>query len=145
MENFPASCRLEIIEVPGYMLQEEPGTRKRALDLMKRPEFLGWNHVALDVTDQVQGMDVDLAGSGTLLGFMKALNATSWKTFQRTLRVAVEPQQQLIGNEVYELGFLYDADGCLVELLHKQSELTQRIDSGWEEWDGTGFVGGKAS
>mmetsp|Transcript_14033 Transcript_14033/g.18290 ORF Transcript_14033/g.18290 Transcript_14033/m.18290 type:complete len:130 (+) Transcript_14033:618-1007(+) len=127
------------------MLQEEPGTRKRALDLMKRPEFLGWNHVALDVTDQVVSMNEQDPNNGTLYGYMQLLNATSWDTFGRTLPVALEPQQKMIGNEVYELGFLYDADGCLIELLHKQAELSQQINSGWEPWDGTGFVGGLPS
>ncbi len=71
----------------------------------------------------------------------ETLNSTSWDRFGKTLNIALEPQQQLIGNEVYELGFIYDADGCLVEFLHKQTELSQKIDSGWEPWDGTGFVG----
>mmetsp|Transcript_3637 Transcript_3637/g.7583 ORF Transcript_3637/g.7583 Transcript_3637/m.7583 type:complete len:261 (-) Transcript_3637:418-1200(-) len=145
------SSRLEVIEVPGYMLQEEPGMRKRALDLMKRPELLGFNHLALDVTDQVKcgnstsNTTTGTFADGTLLGYMKDLNATSWQRFNRTLRVALQPKQQLIGNEVYELGFIYDADGCLVEFLHKQSQLSQDIDSGWDPWDGSGFVGGISS
>ncbi len=51
------------------------------------------------------------------------------------------PKQQIIGRQVYELAFLYDADGCLIELLHLQNELPQQLDSGWDPWDGTGFVG----
>ncbi|KAL7566475.1 hypothetical protein ACA910_000949 [Epithemia clementina (nom. ined.)] len=142
-------CFLELIEVPSFMLQEEPGTRKLALDLAKRPELLGWNHMALDVTEQVVKQRSNNNNNGrnnaTLSKYMEQLNATSLERFGKTLRVALEPQQKLIGNEVYELAFLYDADGCLIELLHKQAELAQSIDPGWEPLGDLTIVGGNAS
>ena len=140
-------CFLELIEVPSYMLQEEPGTRRRAMDLAKRPELLGWNHLALDVTQSIRNMQPETTSTtqqqrnGTLSMFLEQLNATSFQQFGKTLRVALEPKQQLIGNEVYELAFLYDADGCLIELLHKQTELKQTIDSGWMPRDDLDFLG----
>ena len=125
------------------MLQEEPGMRKRALDLGQRPDLLGWNHMALDLTNQIATMarepnttsfdnPSNISASGTLAMYLEQLNAASLQRFGKSLRIALQPKQQLIGNEVFELAFLYDADGCLIELLHKQTELTQSIDSGWE-------------
>jgi hypothetical protein len=37
--------------------------------------------------------------------------------------------------------FIYDADGALLELIRKQQDLIQEVASGWEPWDGEGFVG----
>lgn len=128
--------RLELIEVPGYVLQEEPGTRAKVMDLMQRPEILGYNHVALDVTQQIKH---DRFSS--LNEWLDQLNRTSMERFQRSLRIALTPRQQIIGRGIYELAFLYDADGSLVELLHKQGERSQELESGWKPWDGEGFVG----
>jgi hypothetical protein len=128
------SCRLELIEVPEYMLQEPPGKQRRAVDLMQQPQLLGHNHMALDVTRQIE-----FRGSANLTTWLTALNQTSIAQWKRALRVALAPQQQMIGQEVYELAFLYDADGALVELLHKQAVLEQTVDSGWEPWNGTYF------
>jgi catechol 2,3-dioxygenase-like lactoylglutathione lyase family enzyme len=129
-------ARLELIEVPSYVLNERPNTQHRALDLMQRQDFLGYNHVALDVTRQIQYTTLP-----DLSSWIARLNETSIERFRKSLRVALEPQQQIIGTGVYELAFLFDTDGCLVELLHHQSELSQTIESGWEAWTGQGFVG----
>jgi catechol 2,3-dioxygenase-like lactoylglutathione lyase family enzyme len=162
--------RLELLEVPAYML---PSPGVRAPNLMDQPTALGYNHVALDVTFQIQQMQVmqqehdekeldsttrnttastSSASTSTttsstvnvsLADWMSRLNTTSVELFGKTLRVALEPQQQIIGRNVYELAFLFDADGCLVELLNLQSvlPLTVNVQSGWEPWDGTGFIG----
>jgi catechol 2,3-dioxygenase-like lactoylglutathione lyase family enzyme len=128
--------RLELIEVPTYMLNEPEGMKRRAFDLIQRQELLGQNHLALNVTPSMQSM-----GFESLAEWIDSLNQRSLATFGKTLRIAVEPRQQLIGREVYELAFLYDADGALVELLHKQKDLRQEISSGWEPWDGQDFIG----
>jgi len=49
----------------------------------------------------------------------------------------LEPEQFMVGNIVYERAFIYDADGALIELLYKATELPQQIDpmSGWELYD----------
>ena len=72
---------------------------------------------------------------------MDELNHKSVRMFGKILRVALLPRQQIIGRCVYELAFLYYADGCLVELLNQQSELAQNVESGWEPWSGEGFIG----
>ena len=64
---------------------------------------------------------------------LEKLNQQSVTTFGKSLRIALEPQQHIVGQNVYELGFLYDADGALLELLNYQSALSQSLLSGgWE-------------
>ena len=133
-----ATARLEIIEVPAFILQEPPGMRRRAPDLMENAQELGYNHMALDVTAQIQNDDSSLPN---LDAWIQQLDQRSLERFGRRLRVAVPPRQQLIGQSVYELAFIYDADGSLVEFLHKQGQVSQDIESGWDPWDGQGFVG----
>jgi catechol 2,3-dioxygenase-like lactoylglutathione lyase family enzyme len=130
-----SNSRLELIEVPSYMLNEPEGMKRRAFDLAQRQEYLGYNHLALDVSAAIQQK-----GLSNLTEWLDVLNEKSLEIFDKTLNVALQPQQRLIGSSVYELAFLYDADGALVELLHKQKDLEQQIDSGWEPWDGKGFV-----
>ncbi|GKY96814.1 hypothetical protein MPSEU_000640600 [Mayamaea pseudoterrestris] len=125
--------RLELIEIPSHILNERLGQRRRALDLMERQDLLGYNHVALDVTNQI-------VGNQTLAIWIDNLNKVSLERFGKSLRVALEPKQQMIGDAVFELAFLSDADGCLVELLRYQADLPQVVNSGWEPWDGQ-FVG----
>lgn len=99
--------------------------------------------MALDVTAQVHALDDGNETVSDLTSWIHHLNTTSIKQSGRMLRVALYPRQQMIGQNIYELAFLYDADGSLVELLFKQNELLQTIQSGWDyRWDGTGsFVG----
>jgi hypothetical protein len=103
---------------------------------MEQAEELGYNHLALDVTGQIKS-----AALGNLTAWMDQLNQTSVDRFGRGLRIAVPPRQQVMGKNVFELSFIYDADGCLLEFLHKQSELSQPLQSGWEPWDGEDFQG----
>lgn len=129
------SSRIEVIEVPSHLLNEPEGMKRRAMNLMERQELLGWNHLALDVTDSLREK-----GFTQLSELMQDLNATSVEQFGRGLRVALEPRQQIIGKHVYELAFLFDADGALIEFVHKQSDVEQEVASGWEAWNGKGFV-----
>lgn len=130
---------LELIEVPAYLLNEDVGvSTKRAPDLMNRQDILGYNHVALDVTKIINSRP-DMYSS--LSDWIVDLNRSSIDTFGKTIRMALSPRQQMIGQYVFELAFILDADGCLVELLNKKGEVKQSIDSGWEPWDGSGFQG----
>lgn len=49
-----SNSRLELIEVPSYLLDEPEGMKRRALNLVERQELLGWNHLALDVTEPLR-------------------------------------------------------------------------------------------
>lgn len=133
------SCRqrIELIEVPNFMLNEEVGvTIKRAPDLMNRRDILGYNHVALDVSKIIKSCPNRYT---SLSDWITELNRTSIDSFGKTIRMVLPPRQQLIGQYIFELAFILDADGCLIELLHEKRKLMQAMDSGWEPWDGIGF------
>lgn len=154
--------RIELIEVPSYMLNEPEGTIKRALDLTKREELLGLNHFCLDVTNcipkptnngdesLISNIDAETTttsedGSSScslynLQEWMDDLNKLSISTFGKSMRVALQPTKRIIGRDVYEMAFIYDADGTLVELLNWSGRLEQEVGSGWEPWNGEGFV-----
>jgi hypothetical protein len=134
-QNGSSNSRLELIEVPSYMLNEPEGMKRRALDLMQRQDCLGYNHLALDVSASIQKK-----GFSSLSEWLDTLNEKSVEMFGKSLRIALEPKKQLIGSGIYEIAFLYDADGALVELLRKKGDLPQEIDSGWEPWDAQDFV-----
>jgi len=115
--------RMELIEVPPYMMEDKPP--QKALDLIPRPTWLGWNHMSLDVTPAMK--------NGTMLqDWMNDLNQTSFQNFGKTIRLAVPPKQTIAGNKVYEMAMIYDADGSLIELVRLQAVLEQTVDSGWE-------------
>lgn len=131
------------------MLNEPEGMQKRAINLSKREELLGLNHFALDVTNNIPRPNNDDGASadGTacalyqLQEWLDDLNALSIDKFGKSLRVALSPTKRIIGRDVYEMAFLYDADGALVELLNHSGRLKQEMTmDGWEPWDGQGFV-----
>lgn len=140
--------RIELIEVPDHVLNEPEGKVRRAVDLTRREDLLGLNHVALDVTGCIPRPSDDggAAADGTacalyqLREWMDDLNDLSVETFGRTVRVALEPTKRIVGREVYEMAFVYDADGTLLELLNHSGTLGQEVESGWTPWDGRGFV-----
>ncbi len=131
--------RLELIEVPGYLLQEPEGMRRQAINLFQNPTMLGWNHMALDATNFIHALGEHNNNNASLSMWLQALNTTSLQRFGKSLRIAMEPRQQIIGQGVYELAFLYDPDGCLVEILAKINDLPQSVSSGWEPWNGKDF------
>ena len=102
-----ARTRLELIEVPPA-LEAAP-----AADGLG-PTHVGWNHVALDVSD---------APDASLAAFLRRLNADSERLFRKSVRLAAPPRQQLVGGAVYELAFVSDPDGALVELVRLQRVL----------------------
>ncbi len=134
-----AASRLEVIEIPPHILEEEEGTTNRALDLLQNEHLLGLNHYALDVTPYILSLNKDEYYG--LDQFLEDINEKSKQMFGKTLRVAMDPKQQVIGDQVFELCFLYDADGCAMELVRYIKDLDQSVQSGWEPWDGSGFVG----
>jgi catechol 2,3-dioxygenase-like lactoylglutathione lyase family enzyme len=119
--------RLELLEIPSHLAPTT--TPPLPLDTNR----VGYHHVALNVTAQVRALDDNLQS------YLDHLNATSRQRFNKTIRLAVPPRQQIIGGQVYELAFVYDPNDCLVELLHEQSRLAQPVADGWEPWSGQGF------
>jgi len=164
--------RIELIEVPSYMLNEPEGMKRRALDLTKREELLGLNHFCLDVTNCISKRTTATTTNGgddslisnindvttktisdssssssssscslyNLQEWLDDMNQLSISTFGKSLRIALQPTKRIIGRDVYEMAFIYDADGTLVELLNWSGRLGQEVSSGWEPWNGEGFV-----
>ena len=137
-----SNSRIELIEVPPWILNEPEGMKRRAFDLFANQEYLGQNHLALDVTSSIDEnkrmLELSPRNHTFLLSaWMDSLNEKSLLLFQKTLRVALEAEQFMVGNVVYERAFIYDADGALIELLYRAAELPQDIDplSGWERYD----------
>mmetsp|Transcript_8585 Transcript_8585/g.14284 ORF Transcript_8585/g.14284 Transcript_8585/m.14284 type:complete len:220 (+) Transcript_8585:106-765(+) len=121
-----SGVRIELIEIPSSMLNEPDGRRRRAIDLVQRPELLGLNHYAIDVTNSMNRKNMK-----QLEQWVEHLNKKSKDTFGKTLRVAVEPFEQMIGQNLYQLAFIYDADGAIIELIYLQRKFTQKMISGW--------------
>jgi len=136
--------RIELIEVPSHLLNEPEGMKRRALDLFQHQEYLGMNHFALDVTNSIRNSNLtdvttnDDNNNNLILSiWMKSLNERSLKLFHKNINVALEAEQFMVGNIIYERAMVYDADGSLVELLRKATKLSQQIDpmSGWDQYN----------
>jgi catechol 2,3-dioxygenase-like lactoylglutathione lyase family enzyme len=147
--NEARSFKIELLEVPSYMLEEPEGMKRRAIDLTKRVELLGLNHLALDVTNCIPrsgGEDAAESSDGNtcqlyqLQEWMDDLNSLSVEKFGKSLRVALTPSKRIVGREVYEMAFIFDADGTLVELMNHSGRLKQDVADGWVPWDGRGFI-----
>lgn len=96
----------------------------RAPDLLADPAALGLNHLAVDVTGVSTAVD-------SLRDFLRCLNDDSERLFQRSVKLVLPPYQQMIGQDVFELAFIHDADGALLELLRFQTRLPTEMDPDW--------------
>ena len=112
------AARLELVEVPDYV---DAG---RAADGLAA-NHVGLNHVALDVSHLCDDLG----------DFLRRLNDDSERLFEKSLGLALPPRQQIIGQEVYELAFVRDADGVLVELLRRQATLDAPMEPDWQHGD----------
>jgi catechol 2,3-dioxygenase-like lactoylglutathione lyase family enzyme len=92
--------RIELMQVP----EPEP-----AADAFADEHYTGYYHLSFDLTDVTsslpawldelrQRFGADAPGGGTL-------------------KVLLEPQQQMIGDRIYEVAFLADADGLPLEFI----------------------------
>jgi len=91
--------RIELMQVP------EP---RPALDAFADEHYTGYYHLSFDLTDRAESLPVWLA--------------TLRQTVERaggSLSVLLEPQQQQIGDDVYEVAFLADTDGLPLEFIRR--------------------------
>ncbi|KAJ1447464.1 Glyoxalase/Bleomycin resistance protein/Dihydroxybiphenyl dioxygenase [Pelagophyceae sp. CCMP2097] len=109
--------RLELIEVPESM---DPPAKAR--DLLNDEVALGLNHIALDVTH---------CGVKTMDEYLTQLNLKSEKVFSKSVKLVVPPYQQIVGKHVFELAFVQDPDGALVELLNFENTLDFDMEPDW--------------
>ncbi|MEM7795510.1 MAG: VOC family protein [Cyanobacteria bacterium P01_C01_bin.118] len=91
--------RIELMQVP------EP---RPAADAFSDEHYTGYYHLSFDLTQR----------SKSLPAWLDQLrqNAVSQNT---ELTVLLEPQQQMIGANVYEVAFIADADGLPLEFLRR--------------------------
>ena len=146
-----SAARIELIEIPEEILYEgideeerKQMPRKRALDRMTNSAVLGWDHMCLDVTESIRTMSVDGDNdenpTGSLQGWIDALNSKSKSQFGKDLRVALEPRVKLFGREQHELAFIYDADGGLIELVNKLDGSESPVESSWDDEDDSRII-----
>ncbi|MEM8503410.1 MAG: VOC family protein [Cyanobacteria bacterium P01_D01_bin.1] len=91
--------RIELIQVP------EP---RPALDAFIDEHYTGYYHLSFDLTGQVESLP-DWLGS-----LRTQTQATGGQ-----LSILLEPQQQQIGDHVYEVAFIADTDGLPLEFIRR--------------------------
>lgn len=95
--------RIELIQIP----QPHP-----ALDTFEDEHYVGYYHLSFDITDE--------APLPSWLIAMKERFSEAQKTQPdqyQPLKVLLEPTQQQIGDRVYEVAFIADADGLPLEFI----------------------------
>jgi catechol 2,3-dioxygenase-like lactoylglutathione lyase family enzyme len=113
--------RLELIEVP---LALEPAPKARDLSAASSIAITGLNHFTLDISAAARD-------SGGMRAYLQQLNARSEAWFNKSIRLVVDPYQQIIAQNVYEMAFVSDPDGVLVELIAFNVTLPQEIEAAW--------------
>lgn len=103
--------RIELIQIP------EP---KPAPDAFADEHYVGYYHLSFDLTE----MTPDLAGWLTNLQERVALTAESQPEVLQPLKVLLEPTQQQIGDRIYEVAFIADADGLPLEFIRVLTKLS---------------------
>jgi catechol 2,3-dioxygenase-like lactoylglutathione lyase family enzyme len=91
--------RIELMQVP------EP---RPALDAFADEHYTGYYHLSFDLSEQVESLPL----------WLTDLRAQVASTGGQ-LHVLLEPQQQQIGDEVYEVAFLADTDGLPLEFIRR--------------------------
>ena len=96
--------RIELIEIP------EP---KPAADAFNDEHYVGYYHLSFDLTDLAPDLSSWLTD---LQEKMILANATN-SQLMPPLKVLLEPEQQMIGDCVYEVAFIADTDGLPLEFI----------------------------
>ena len=91
--------RIELMQVP------EP---RPAIDAFIDEHYTGYYHLSFDLTDAV----------ASLPDWLSTLR-NKFNEGGDCLRVLLEPQQQQIGDDIYEVAFLTDTDGLPLEFIRR--------------------------
>jgi catechol 2,3-dioxygenase-like lactoylglutathione lyase family enzyme len=91
--------RIELIQIP------EP---RPAADAFGDEHYVGYYHISFDVTARLGSMDLP-----TWLADL----STRFATANMALPVLLTPEQQMIGDRVYEVAFIADPDGLPLEFI----------------------------
>ena len=95
--------RIELIQIP----QPKP-----AADAFGDEHYVGYYHLSFDLTKTTTDLPSWLAA---LQASFAAASATNEQV--QPLTVLLPPEQQMIGDRVYEVAFIADADGLPLEFL----------------------------
>ena len=95
--------RIELIQIP------EP---KPAADAFGDEHYVGYYHLSFDLTDLVADLPSWLENLKQKLATAKADSKLDY-----SLKVLLEPQQQMIGKHIYEVAFIADTDGLPLEFI----------------------------
>lgn len=90
--------RIELIQVP------EP---RPAADAFGDEHYSGYYHLSFDLTEATSSLPL----------WLGELRQRFEQSAQAMPKVLLEPQQQIIGDRVYEVAFLADADGLPLEFI----------------------------
>ncbi|MDJ0798430.1 MAG: VOC family protein [Calothrix sp. MO_167.B12] len=96
--------RIELIQIP------EP---KPAPDAFADPHYVGYYHLSFDVTEQISDLSSYLHHLKQLFSQKARENPENFQP----LVVLLEPNQQQIGNRIYEVAFIADTDGLPIEII----------------------------
>ncbi|CAB1106239.1 unnamed protein product [Ectocarpus sp. CCAP 1310/34] len=120
LSNLSQKCNLTISLVNLLRLDD------KAVDLAADMRTTGLNHMAFDV-----GPAIEAEGLDGMKGFLSELNRQSEDAFGMSVRLVVSPYEQRIGQEIFDLAFVMDADGVLLELVHKKDTLDIDMPQAW--------------
>jgi hypothetical protein len=87
--------------------------------LLQNERILGLNHVAVDLTSL----------GGSLTEALDLVNRTSVERFGLAFKVLSSPRQQMIGRKVWEVCYVEDNTGAVVELLNEAGEMEEGMGS----------------
>jgi catechol 2,3-dioxygenase-like lactoylglutathione lyase family enzyme len=96
--------RLELIQIP----QPKP-----AADAFGDEHYVGYYHLSFDLTELTPDLPSWLQQLQDKFSFATAAEPTQFQP----LKVLLEPEQQMIGDRVYEVAFIADTDGLPLEFI----------------------------
>ncbi|MGL5793959.1 MAG: VOC family protein [Waterburya sp.] len=103
--------RIELIQIP------EP---KPAPDAFNDEHYVGYYHLSFDLTNLTTDLSTWLEKLQQKIAIARDTNPEQLPP----LKVLLEPQQQMIGESVYEVAFIADADGLPLELIRVLNSAT---------------------
>ena len=96
--------RIELIEIP------EP---QPAPDAFGDEHYVGYYHLSFDLSDRISDLTTWLTALETQLRELSQQDPNQFCS----LTVLLEPEQQMIGQTVYEVAFIADRDGLPLEFI----------------------------
>lgn len=94
--------RIELLQVPRP---------RPAADAFSDEHYTGYYHLSFDLTEQVDDLRVWVASQQHQFEQASASGQVA------PLQVLLQPTQQMIGDRIYEVAFLADADGLPLEFI----------------------------